>query len=212
MNWRTVLISAAVAAVTTLLIEYLAKPRLEARKERIVKRQRLRRQLKADLTRAPAESMGLCYLQHLLSFRLGIEALGQFEQRMIKLDQKYRYEIDNLPSYQEVIISSALLNVRVWLPFLKEYTQRVEATMTKRTLSEWDELAFGYWFAFFHDQLMWDLARAASALHLRRWKVWSYREQVRSYSRKGYDDTQGPFVRLNIERLNRLKQHEKASQ
>jgi hypothetical protein len=41
--WASILASAAVAVVTTLLVEYLAKPSLEARKDRILERSRDRR-------------------------------------------------------------------------------------------------------------------------------------------------------------------------
>jgi hypothetical protein len=45
----TVLVSALVAAVVTLGIEYFAKPSLEARKDRIVERARRRRTIEANL-------------------------------------------------------------------------------------------------------------------------------------------------------------------
>ena len=41
--WASILASAGVALVTTLLVEYLAKPGLEARKERILEDKRARR-------------------------------------------------------------------------------------------------------------------------------------------------------------------------
>jgi hypothetical protein len=46
---QTAVISAITAAFVTLLIEFLAKPRLEIRKDRIVGREKLRRDLEADL-------------------------------------------------------------------------------------------------------------------------------------------------------------------
>ncbi|MFI6065813.1 hypothetical protein ACIA47_11165 [Micromonospora sp. NPDC051227] len=50
--WASVWASAAVAAFTTLLIEYLAKPWLEVRKERILERDRRRRSALNGLRRA----------------------------------------------------------------------------------------------------------------------------------------------------------------
>lgn len=41
--WASIIASAAVAALVTLLMEYLAKPQLEARKERILERHQQRR-------------------------------------------------------------------------------------------------------------------------------------------------------------------------
>ncbi|MFI7573909.1 hypothetical protein [Micromonospora sp. NPDC049497] len=50
INWDTVATSAVTALIVTLGIEYAAKPRLEARKERILAAHRSRRELSAALT------------------------------------------------------------------------------------------------------------------------------------------------------------------
>jgi hypothetical protein len=50
VNWDTVATSAATALIVTLGIEYAAKPRLEARKERVLAALRSRRELSAALT------------------------------------------------------------------------------------------------------------------------------------------------------------------
>lgn len=55
INWDTVQTAAATAGVVTLMVEYVAKPRLEARKERILAAHRSRRELFdliADLTQS----------------------------------------------------------------------------------------------------------------------------------------------------------------
>lgn len=52
---ETALISATVAAIVTLLIEYTAKPRLEARKERILTGQRHAREVRAAWNRVNFE-------------------------------------------------------------------------------------------------------------------------------------------------------------
>lgn len=49
--WASILASAGVAVVTTLLVEYLAKPWLEARKDRILEKDRERREGIKDLQR-----------------------------------------------------------------------------------------------------------------------------------------------------------------
>jgi hypothetical protein len=51
INWDTVVTSGATAVVVTLAIEYFAKPRLEARKERILGLLRARRELLSVITR-----------------------------------------------------------------------------------------------------------------------------------------------------------------
>jgi len=49
MDLQTILTSAGTAAVVTLLVEYAAKPKLEARKDRIVENARQRRKLGIEL-------------------------------------------------------------------------------------------------------------------------------------------------------------------
>lgn len=51
INWNTVVTSAATAIIVTLAIEYFAKPRLEARKERILGVIRTRDELLAVITK-----------------------------------------------------------------------------------------------------------------------------------------------------------------
>jgi hypothetical protein len=50
--WASIFASAGVALVTTLLVEYFAKPTLEARKERILEKKRGHRTALRDLARA----------------------------------------------------------------------------------------------------------------------------------------------------------------
>lgn len=50
--WASIFASAVVAVVTTLLVEYLAKPGLEARKERILESKRERRTALKNIDRA----------------------------------------------------------------------------------------------------------------------------------------------------------------
>jgi hypothetical protein len=50
INWDTVATSAVTALLVTLAVEYAAKPRLEARKERILGAHRSRRELSAAIT------------------------------------------------------------------------------------------------------------------------------------------------------------------
>ena len=57
--WASILASAVVAVITTLLIEYLAKPSLEARKERILETYRDQRQGQKDIHRCMALMMKL---------------------------------------------------------------------------------------------------------------------------------------------------------
>jgi hypothetical protein len=51
INWNIVATSAATAIIVTLAIEYFAKPRLEARKERILELLRARRELLSVITK-----------------------------------------------------------------------------------------------------------------------------------------------------------------
>jgi hypothetical protein len=73
-GWATVLTSALVAAFVTLLIEFMAKPRLEARKERIVE--------EYSNTRALIRALNLCQYH-----------IGRF---VVHLDSPSRTQIDHL--------------------------------------------------------------------------------------------------------------------
>lgn len=74
---QTALISALTAAVVTLLIEYAAKPRLEARKERIVESARTRRDL---LTRAAK-------VRHQIILLLGLEYNKKYAELSVQATQ-----------------------------------------------------------------------------------------------------------------------------
>ncbi|WP_410819836.1 hypothetical protein [Micromonospora sp. 050-3] len=60
INWDTVATSAVTALLVTLAVEYAAKPRLEARKERILGALRSRRELSAAITSIALPAAFLC--------------------------------------------------------------------------------------------------------------------------------------------------------
>jgi hypothetical protein len=69
--WASIVASAAVAALVTLLVEYLAKPQLEARKERILEKNQQRRTALLGLRR-------IANLPQRIAFYKVAEALGEF--------------------------------------------------------------------------------------------------------------------------------------
>lgn len=69
--WATIVASATVAALVTLIVEYLAKPQLEARKERILEKNQQKRAALLGLRR-------IAHLPQRIAFYRAAEALGEF--------------------------------------------------------------------------------------------------------------------------------------
>jgi hypothetical protein len=74
---QALLVSAITAAVVTLMIEYSAKPHLEARKDRIVEERRLRREWMAQLRQLGYRILNRVTLTHLKTWKIDQPALGE---------------------------------------------------------------------------------------------------------------------------------------
>ena len=77
--WASILASAGVAVITTLLVEYLAKPRLEARKERILDKGRQHTIALNGLRRSTLQ------LYRLLQFRQDPEIISMTSERIARI-------------------------------------------------------------------------------------------------------------------------------
>lgn len=85
VSWPSILASALVALVVTLIVEYLAKPRLEARKDRIIEYNRDRRATLKRLSRAANLAMWLCdYYKRLKDNTTGTEATDHIDEEVLK--------------------------------------------------------------------------------------------------------------------------------
>lgn len=78
--WASVLASAGVAVVTTLLVEYLAKPGLEVRKDRILEAKQEQRAAINDMRRASLLLIRMAY--YLAGLRDGTTSAQAFEKAL----------------------------------------------------------------------------------------------------------------------------------
>jgi hypothetical protein len=95
--WASILASAGVALVVTLLVEYFAKPGLEARKDRILEKRREQRAAVKDMKRAVFLFLRLAYC--LGGIKDGTTSAESFEKIMTEFSEcTFRlYEVIDLP-------------------------------------------------------------------------------------------------------------------
>ncbi len=98
--WTSILVSAAVAAFATLIIEYPAKPQLEVRKERILERSRRKRAALNGLRRADYR------IRQFLGLR-DQQSIGVVRDRTIQIASAVVQSIEDI---QEEIVAPGSLN------------------------------------------------------------------------------------------------------
>lgn len=102
INWDTVVTSGLTAVIVTLTIEYAAKPRLEARKERILDQLRARRELLAAITKLTLSAQ--MYREELPSSApQDLQRVWADERRrhFDDLQQQARQLLDDTPRYAQ---------------------------------------------------------------------------------------------------------------
>lgn len=92
--WASIVASATVAVITTLLVEYLAKPRLEVRKDRILERSQRRRTALRGLERALTISGRLLALRDKQGTQLFRDRAIQFAAEVTLLVVEAHYELE----------------------------------------------------------------------------------------------------------------------
>ncbi|WIV52935.1 hypothetical protein [Amycolatopsis nalaikhensis] len=109
---QSALISAGTAAAVTMLVEYAAKPRLEARKDRVVERMRFRRQMEARLLSLPHD---LKYLYGLelanIVWFMGAQNLDDMSEECGQLYVEFGKFSDGLPKRQRDVVGGYLLQL-----------------------------------------------------------------------------------------------------
>jgi hypothetical protein len=80
--WASVIASACVAVITTLLVEYLAKPGLEVRKDRILEKHRNNRSALDDLSRIIFLAEGMVNFQRMSEDRPWYERMIKFAEEI----------------------------------------------------------------------------------------------------------------------------------
>lgn len=135
--WASILASAGVAVVTTLLVEYLAKPELEARKERILEDKRERRNALKDFRQYAGLAGQISGLAEDPSYDQPISMLRDSVQKMTG-------EMEALLANVQRVIEAPTWFGREWnkvIPIITGLctTFYAEGRLSKAELDEFDE-------------------------------------------------------------------------
>lgn len=167
---QTALISAATAAVVTLLIEYLAKPRLEARKNRIVEASRQRLELGHRF-------LAINYNVHLLSLDLDDERLPAVEKfrtvtaEVGRMADQALWLVQVLPARHWPTVVRPMVAARYRLDRALELIEAAEQASGQPSVGE---------IAQYVNEAKEKLARALDMYSLSRWRFRSYLKALRA--------------------------------
>jgi hypothetical protein len=107
VSWPSILASALVALVVTLVVEYLAKPGLEARKDRIIEYNREQRAALRDIRRAAYLAFSLCNRSKRIGYKTTVtEAADYINEEALKMAQEIEELVEN---------SRTIVDVPTWM-------------------------------------------------------------------------------------------------
>lgn len=186
---QTALISAVTAALVTMLIEFAAKPRLEARKDRVLELHRERRKLMAKLVVLPYEtrhvvllaSPGLAWGMGKAALEDAGEVAGGLQADLAKLG-------DLLSTRQRDLVGRllGLIDVRImtlsYLVLLHETSGVIAEESARRPLAA--QLPMAEEFHRHYFGVVECLAGSYTILGLSRWRPWSYTRTIAAWTRK----------------------------
>lgn len=96
ISWPSILASALVALVVTLVVEYLAKPGLEARKDRIIEYNREQRAALRDIRRAAYLAFSLCNRSKRMGYKTTpTEAADHINEEALKMAREIEELVEN---------------------------------------------------------------------------------------------------------------------
>ncbi|MGW5742054.1 hypothetical protein [Amycolatopsis sp. NPDC003861] len=125
----------------TMLVEYAAKPHLEARKDRVVERMRLRRQLEARLLSLPYDLMYLYGLESAsVAWFMGAQNLEDMSEECSQLYVEFGKFSEGLPKRQRDVIGGYLLQLSSTLIALQYHVFMYKQTGIIRQLIQDDEV------------------------------------------------------------------------
>ncbi|MEU4672536.1 hypothetical protein AB0F91_32300 [Amycolatopsis sp. NPDC023774] len=168
---QTALISAGTAAAVALLIEYLAKPSLEARKDRILEQGRVRRDVRARILSLGMRVSGLA--PRMAGDRSPdierVENLAAETQRLaddaLKLEQLWGRD-------RWVVVVSPLWDAKAQMDELLELLH-YETEVNDENVDDFVSRMNGY-----VDQATTDIARAREFLVLPKWRFLTWRRAI----------------------------------
>ncbi|WP_123798469.1 hypothetical protein [Amycolatopsis keratiniphila] len=171
---QTALISALTAAVVTLFIEYLAKPRLEARKDRIIEGARHRRALKAEL-------MSIFATASHLKFEASVQWPREHWEKPIE-------DLEKRLSHAEgtLLAASPMLKREQIKVILMPLGEAVRTCGTLRQVikygieggSEAEAIALGF------DAISQNAFKSAARAEIPRWHILKYRKLIKAVARE----------------------------
>jgi hypothetical protein len=176
---QTALISAVTAAMVTLLIEFAAKPRLEARKDRVLELHRERRKLMAKLLILPYEtrhvvllaSPGLAWGMGKAALQDAGEATGELQADLAKLGDLLSARQRELVGRLFGLIDARLMTLS-YLVLLHETSGVITEENARRPLAA--QLPMAEEFRRHYFDVITCLSGSYTLLALSKWKPWSY--------------------------------------
>ncbi|GAA4884537.1 hypothetical protein H7X46_23645 [Pseudonocardia sp. C8] len=180
---QTALISAVTAAVITMLVEYLAKPGLEARKDRILEVHRARRETATQLLNLIASLHNLYGLtrSNPLAWAMGKSALQGMTDACDRLsDDLPRYEF-SLPKRQRDVVGRAVRAIGTYTVPLQTNVLLYEKTgiLDQERERGAEELPMGSFIEGLIHNALHETARAYTALMLSRRRPLKYYFKLR---------------------------------
>lgn len=180
---QTALISAVTAAVITMVVEYLAKPGLEARKDRILEVHRARRETATQLLNLIASLHGLYGLttSDPLAWATGKSALQNMTDACDRLSEDLpRYEF-SLPKRQRDVVGRAVRAIGTYTVPLHTNVLLYEQTgiLDQERERGVEELPMGGFVGGLIHNALYETARAYTALMLTRRRPLKYYLKLR---------------------------------
>lgn len=180
---QTALISALTAVVITMIVEYFAKPGLEARKDRILDTHRARRETATQLLNLTANLPNLYGLAtpNPLMWARGKSALQQISEACGRLDEALpRYEF-SLPKRQRRVVGQAIRAIGASTAGLHTLVMLYEGTgiLDQEQERRVEKLPTGAFVESATYNALYETARAYTALMLTRRRPLKYHLQLR---------------------------------
>lgn len=181
---QSALISAVTAAVITMIVEYLAKPGLEARKDRVLDVHRARRETATQLLNLLASLQNLHGLTRSspISWEAGKSALHRMTEACDQLTETLpRYE-HSLPKRQRTLVGQAVRAIGVYTVPLQTNVLLYEHTgiLDQERERGVEELPMGAFVEGLISRALYETARAYTALMLTRRRPLKYFLKLRT--------------------------------
>ncbi|MDI2027396.1 hypothetical protein QFW96_02185 [Saccharopolyspora sp. TS4A08] len=193
---QTALISAFTAGIITLVIEYAAKPRLEARKDRIVEHQRAHREMLSRLLGLTKDLMPVITLSFPgPGWEMAKAALDANREQCNQLYNEFVKFQESLGKRQQKTVATLLLSVptRVktldFIVFMYESSGIIDEE--KKRLGPGEKLPMAPTIEGLVYAMIEDIAAAYTALQLSRARPWSYHFRLRHLIRRHEEVQQG---------------------